>query len=70
MHIHTGAAGAGGGVAVPLNVETSGSAGTLVGSTMADAAAVAPILAAPANFYVNVHNADFRGGAIRGQLQN
>jgi len=70
MHIHTGAAGAGGGVAVPLNVETTGGDGTLIGSTMADPAALAPILAAPSGFYVNVHNADFRGGAIRGQLQN
>ena len=31
MHIHSGAAGGRGGVAVPLNVETSGGAGTLMG---------------------------------------
>jgi hypothetical protein len=26
------------------------------------------ILASPEGFYVNVHNSDFGGGAIRGQL--
>ena len=69
MHIHTGAAGEGGGVAVPLNVETSGGTGTLVGSTTAEAASVAEILASPSGYYVNIHNADFRPGAIRGQLE-
>ena len=69
MHIHTGAAGEGGGVAVPLNVETSGGAGTLVGSTTADVATVAEILSSPSDYYVNIHNADFGPGAIRGQLQ-
>ena len=70
MHIHSGAAGERGGVAVPLEVTTTGAVGTLIGSTMAEADAVASILASPASFYVNIHNADFRGGAIRGQLDN
>lgn len=70
MHIHSGAAGEGGGVAVPLNVETSGGEGTLVGSTTADADAIAAILASPSDYYVNIHNGDFRPGAVRGQLQN
>ncbi len=70
MHIHTGAAGVGGGVFVPLNVDTSGEAGTLIGSTTGDAASVMAILASPSDYYVNIHNADFRPGAIRGQLGN
>ncbi len=70
MHIHTGAAGVGGGVFVPLNVDTSGEAGTLIGSTTGDAASVMAILASPSDYYVNIHNGDFRPGAIRGQLGN
>jgi hypothetical protein len=27
-----------------------------------------PIIANPAGYYVNIHNADFPGGAVRGQL--
>ena len=68
MHIHSGAAGDGGGVVVPLNVETSGGEGTLVGSTTADADSIVAILASPSDYYVNIHNADFRPGALRGQL--
>ena len=70
MHIHTGAAGEGGGVLVPLNVEMDGEAGSLVGSTTGDAANVMAILASPSGYYVNIHNGDFRSGAIRGQLGN
>ena len=70
MHIHTGAAGVGGGVLIPLNVEMGGEPGTLVGSTTGDAANVMAILASPSDYYVNIHNADFRPGAIRGQLGN
>ncbi len=70
MHIHTGAAGEGGGVLVPLNVEMGGEAGSLVGSTTGDAANVMAILASPSGYYVNIHNGDFRSGAIRGQLGN
>ena len=68
MHIHSGAAGGRGGGAVPLNVDTSGGTGTLIGSTTADATNVAAILASPSDYYVNIHNADFRPGAVRGQL--
>ena len=70
MHIHAGAAGEGGGVVVPLNVETSGGEGTLVGSTTGDAESIVAILASPSDYYVNIHNADFRPGAVRGQLGN
>jgi CHRD domain len=66
-HIHVGAAGANGDVVVPL--DTDGFAGTSSGCVTADAAAdLQAILANPAGYYVNVHTADFPGGAVRGQL--
>ena len=68
MHIHEGAAGESGTVAVPLTVETD-QEGNLVGLATAPAETVQAILAAPQNYYVNIHNAEHRGGAIRGQLQ-
>ena len=67
MHIHEGAAGESGGVAVALTVEKD-TEGNLVGLTNAPAEVVQSILAAPSNYYVNIHNAEHRGGAVRGQL--
>src|SRR5690606_2985956 len=69
MHIHEGAAGQSGGVVVPLTVEKD-SEGNLVGLTNAPAEAVQAILASPANYYVNIHNSEHRGGALRGQLRD
>jgi len=68
MHIHRGAAGAGGGVIVPLNVESKLGAGALTGTATADLDAVAEILGGAENFYVNIHTADFPRGALRAQL--
>lgn len=65
-HIHKGAADAAGPVAVPLT--TPDAAGKSAGCATVDAAVVTDILANPGGYYVNVHNADFRGGAVRGQL--
>lgn len=66
-HIHKGAAGEAGPVVVGLDTDGfSGSTKACV--TADDAAVVADILANPANYYVNVHTADFPGGAVRGQL--
>lgn len=66
-HIHTGAAGANGGVAVALDID--GFSGSSSGCTTgADAASLQAIIDNPAGYYVNVHNADFGPGAIRGQL--
>ena len=59
-HIHSGAAGTNGPVVVPLTVKPGC---VTVTSTLA-----ASIKAQPSQFYVNVHTAQFLGGAVRGQL--
>jgi hypothetical protein len=64
-HIHTGAADAAGPVLVPLKTPVGGSVKDCV---KLDREKLADILKNPANYYVNVHNADFPNGAIRGQL--
>lgn len=66
-HIHVGDATEAGGVVVTLTPPTSG---TSSGCVFADPELTAAILANPAEYYVNVHNADFPGGAIRGQLSS
>jgi hypothetical protein len=38
------------------------------GCTRADAAVIIAIMQDPARYYVNVHNAAFPKGAVRGQL--
>jgi hypothetical protein len=65
-HIHKGAAGASGPPVVML--KAPGADGKVKDCATADAAVVKDILQNPANYYVNVHNAEFGGGAIRGQL--
>ena len=59
-HIHQGAAGTDGLIVVDFNAQLSGNG--LQDDSLAD------VLADPAGFYVNIHNADFPQGAIRGQL--
>jgi hypothetical protein len=66
MHIHKGAAGAAGAVVVPLG--TPNAAGKASGCAAVARPLVTAILAAPASYYLNVHTAEFPGGAIRGQL--
>ena len=74
-HIHPGAAGVNGSPLVNLNL-TSGSvvltngAGTItVPAVATNAANIQQILAAPQNFYFNVHTTTNPGGVIRGQLR-
>ena len=62
-HIHRGAAGVVGPVRVPFRTPADGDSAGCVNTTLA-----ARILANPQNWYVNVHNNAFPGGAIRGQL--
>ena len=64
-HIHRGAAGEAGPPVVTLEPPTHGESGACAeaGSELA-----AEIASAPERFYVNVHNAPFPAGAVRGQL--
>ncbi len=65
-HIHVAPVGAPGPVVVPLGA--SGSRSFSIGCVSADPVVVAKIVADPDAYYVNVHNAAFQGGALRGQL--
>jgi len=63
-HIHAAPAGVNGGIVVPLDPFQPGCASGV------DPELVQAIIDFPEQYYVNVHNADFPGGAIRGQLSN
>lgn len=73
-HIHRGAAGVAGPVVANLGAPADGNAADCLtegetGKFPGDPPGiVAEILANPAGFYVNVHNAEYPGGAVRGQL--
>ncbi len=62
-HIHRGMPGRAGPVVIPLGKTFQAS-----GCTAAPAAAVSSLIKHPRRFYVNVHNARYPGGAVRGQL--
>lgn len=64
-HIHQGAAGTNGPVVFNFGTPTPNS---FSGCLETDTSTITPILANPAGFYVNVHNSEYPGGAIRGQL--
>ncbi len=61
-HVHTGAAGVNGGPVITIDPKGS----DLCLAVEPDV--LKPILAAPEAYYINIHNAEFPGGAIRGQL--
>lgn len=63
-HIHKGTPGQVGPVVIPL-----GATYAAKGCTMANAVIVADVRKNPGNYYVNVHNAEFPDGAIRGPLR-
>jgi hypothetical protein len=74
-HIHTGRAGVAGPVAV-LFFQPGANAASLpdtldavAGCVDVDPGLARKIAASPREYYVNVHNADFPNGAIRGQLR-
>jgi len=71
-HIHQAPPGEAGPVVVPLTGTWTREDGPrtfrLQGCTNSPQAAA--IITNPANFYVNVHNAPFPNGAVRGQLAN
>jgi len=64
-HIHRAPAGSPGPVVVPLAAPTDGSSS---GCAEVDRDLIKEIMQTPDAFYVNVHNADFPPGAVRGQL--
>jgi hypothetical protein len=69
-HIHDGRAAVNGPIVIPLTVSNAGSPGA-IGACISnlDNALLRKIQKTPGDFYVNVHNKQFPGGAIRGQLQ-
>jgi CHRD domain len=68
-HIHKAAAGKNGPIVVNFFAEDAAlAADKKSGCAKADSEVVAAINAKPANYYVNIHTAEFPKGAIRGQL--
>jgi hypothetical protein len=64
-HIHRGKPGESGPPVVPLATPANGES---EGCVTVEAEVAGEIEADPGSFYVNVHNAEFKPGAIRGQL--
>jgi hypothetical protein len=69
-HLHIGGAGTSGAVKVPFfTTALPGTLNAAVGSvTVSDPALLASIRSNPGGFYASLHNAEFGGGAVRGQL--
>jgi hypothetical protein len=76
-HIHPGAVGVNGGALVPIGLTSANAPSLASGSATFSFLSVAPpagdtitnILAAPQNFYFNVHTTANGGGVMRGQLR-
>lgn len=75
-HIHVGPRGVAGDIVAGLRPPTSGLSFDCIRAVPASSdqnallqSELDAIIAQPRNFYVNVHNADFPAGAIRGQLR-
>jgi len=72
-HIHPGAAGVSGGVKVPAGVASpitlTDGTGTFNNTVTTTAQNITDILAAPQNFYFNIHSQKNGGGVARGQLR-
>jgi hypothetical protein len=69
-HIHQGAAGVNGDVKVPLFTTPMPDTVTAASGavTVSDPAIADALRTNPAGFYLNLHSAEFPGGAVRGQL--
>lgn len=67
-HIHRGEAGVNGPILIRFFDTTPEASGSPSGCVEQDSTVISQILANTAGFYVNVHNADFPSGALRGQL--
>jgi hypothetical protein len=65
-HIHRGRSGLNGGIVV--NLASPGILGRVTGCVLITQAVYLTLRAFPAEFYVNVHNAVYPNGAVRGQL--
>ena len=64
-HVHVGPAGLAGPVVIPLAAPTDGSSSACASASRE---LVLAIIQNPQNYYVNVHNAEYPAGALRGQL--
>ena len=64
-HIHEAPAGSAGPVVIGLMAPTNG---TSSGTVQLSKEKIKEIRKNPEDYYINVHNADFPGGALRGQL--
>lgn len=64
-HIHEAMAGVPGPVVVPLTPPTSG---TSSGCVSVEMELALELIREPEEYYVNVHNAEYPSGALRGQL--
>jgi hypothetical protein len=64
-HIHIGAAGTAGNIVLPLS---TGATFLTKGCVPASATLISAIAANPHGYYVNIHNMQYPGGAVRAQL--
>jgi CHRD domain len=67
-HIHRGGKNVAGPVVQPLEVPSSGNPGAVGACVRLSKGLRDDIASNPGGFYVNVHNAAFAGGAVRGQI--